>query len=188
MSNFPIFVSSFTTFLNISTKACSTSTFFTSYLSTIPCRRTLTLNRSSSSRVMLSLETIESLNSCCFRRLIMAYAALKTQKYNCRDSVQILGFHEHKGHSHFDHVHSKIIESTFSFPEFVLACNKSVYSICSFLKYSQFQSLVTRLATPIFDHAHPRIFKQLLIFVNLYQHAKNQLFHQSIQSILEFCD
>ena len=91
----------------------------------------------------------------------------------------------------FDHVHPKIIESTFSFPEFVLACSKSVYSICSFLKYSQFQSPVTRLVTPIFDHAPPRIFNQFLIFVNLYQNAKNQLFHQSIlqvQSILEFCD
>ena len=27
---------------------------------------------------------------------------------------------------------------------------------------------------PIFDHVHPRIFDQLLIYVNLYQHAKTQ--------------
>ena len=39
---------------------------------------------------------------------------------------------------------------------------------------SQFYSPVTSLATSIFDYAHQKIFDQLLIFVNLYQHAKNQ--------------
>ena len=34
----------------------------------------------------------------------------------------------------FDHAHQKIIEVTFSFPEFVSACKKSVYSIYSFLR------------------------------------------------------
>ena len=34
---------------------------------------------------------------------------------------QIFGFHELKGHGH---AHLKIIESTFSFPKFVLACKK----------------------------------------------------------------
>ena len=72
-----------------------------------------------------------------------------------------------------NHAHPKIIKSTFSFPEFVPVWKKSVYSICSFLRYSQFQPPVTRLATPIFDHAHIKNFDQLLIFVNLYQHAKN---------------
>ena len=38
----------------------------------------------------------------------------------------------------FDKAHSKMIESTFNFPEFVTACKKSVYSICSVLRYSQF--------------------------------------------------
>ena len=33
---------------------------------------------------------------------------------------------------------------------------------------------MTRLATPIFDHAHPKNFDQHLIFVNLYKHAKNE--------------
>ena len=33
---------------------------------------------------------------------------------------------------------------------------------------------MTRLATPISDHTHPKFFDQLLIYVNLYQHAKNQ--------------
>ena len=33
---------------------------------------------------------------------------------------------------------------------------------------------MTRLVTPIFDHAHQKIFDQLLLYVNLYQLAKNQ--------------
>ena len=32
---------------------------------------------------------------------------------------------------------------------------------------------MTRLASPIFDHRHPQFFDQLLIYVNLNQHAKN---------------
>ena len=47
----------------------------------------------------------------------------------------------------FDHAHAKIIEVTFSFPESAAACKKSVHSINSFLN---------------------------LVYVNLYQHAKNQ--------------
>ena len=58
----------------------------------------------------------------------------------------------------FDHIHPKIIEIAFSFPEFTTARQKSVYSIYSFLRYSQFLSPVTRLATPISDHAHLQIF------------------------------
>ena len=45
---------------------------------------------------------------------------------------QILGSHELKGYGY-----PKIIEATFSFPEFVA----SVCSNCSFLRYIQFQSL-----------------------------------------------
>ena len=47
---------------------------------------------------------------------------------------------------------------------------------------------MTRLATLIFDHAHPIIFDQLLIVINLHQHTKNQLFNlliPQIESILE---
>ena len=52
---------------------------------------------------------------------------------------QILGFHELNHHIHsFDHAHLKIIEITFSFPEFALAYKKSVLSIYSFLVCSQF--------------------------------------------------
>ena len=73
----------------------------------------------------------------------------------------------------FDHAHQKILEITFSFPQFPLASKKSVHSINSFLTHSQFYSPVTRLATPISDHAHPKFFDKLLIYMNLYQHAKN---------------
>ena len=37
----------------------------------------------------------------------------------------------------FDHAHPKIIDITFSFLEFAQACQKSVHSIISFLRYSQ---------------------------------------------------
>ena len=69
----------------------------------------------------------------------------------------------------FDQANPKIIETTFCFLEFAPPCKKSVHSINSFLRYSQFQSPVTRLATPI-----QKFFDQLLIYMNLYQHAKNQ--------------
>ena len=37
-----------------------------------------------------------------------------------------------------DHTHSKMIGSPFSLAEFLPASKKSVYSICSFLKYREF--------------------------------------------------
>ena len=55
----------------------------------------------------------------------------------------------------FNHPHPKITEATFNFPEFVAACKKSAYSICSFLRYSQVWRPVTKLATSIF--AHPKL-------------------------------
>ena len=57
----------------------------------------------------------------------------------------------------FDQAHLKIIEITFSFPEFTKACKKSVHSINWFLWYSQFYSPVTRLATPIPGHPQPKM-------------------------------
>ena len=73
-----------------------------------------------------------------------------------------------------DHAHPKIIEITFSFPEFAPACKISVHSINSFLRYSQSQSPVTRLVMPILTMSIQKFFDQLLIYVKLYQHAKNQ--------------
>ena len=58
----------------------------------------------------------------------------------------------------FDHVHPKILEITFYFPEFTPPRKTSVHSINSFLRYSQFKSPVIRLATSISGHANPKIF------------------------------
>ena len=74
----------------------------------------------------------------------------------------------------FDDVHPKIIESVFSFPEFVPTYEKSVYSICSFLRYTQFWNPATRLVTPIFDH-DLKNFQVTFISMNLCQHPKNWL-------------
>ena len=71
---------------------------------------------------------------------------------------QILGSHELNGHTHFDHAHPQIIESTFSFLEFAPACKKSFHSIYSILRYSQFLSPVTSLATPVFEHPTLQLF------------------------------
>ena len=51
-------------------------------------------------------------------------------------------------------------DHTIFFSEFQRVCKKSVYSICSFLKYSKFQSPITRLDTLIFLPYPP---KNLLI-------------------------
>ena len=74
----------------------------------------------------------------------------------------------------FDHIHPKIIETTFSFPEFAPACKKSVHSINSFLRYSQFKSPVPGWPYPSLTTPTPGFFHQLLIYVNLSQHVKNQ--------------
>ena len=74
----------------------------------------------------------------------------------------------------FDYTHTEMGEITFSFPQFVPACTKLVHSANSFLRYRQFYSPVTRLYTPISNHPHPKTFDQLLIYMNLYQHAKKQ--------------
>ena len=128
----------------------------------------------------------------------------------------------------FDHNHSKYFCSTFNFWESVSTWKTSACSICSFFKYSQFYSPVTRPATLFCYHTHPKnfqlsfnfsefvlafapackkignsncsflryivnlefrdqidhthiltmpnqkLFRQLAIFVNLHQHAKNE--------------
>ena len=51
---------------------------------------------------------------------------------------------------------------------------KISYSIYSFLRYSQFQRPMTRLAIPTLIIPSQKFFDHYLIFVNLYQHAKNQ--------------
>ena len=64
------------------------------------------------------------------------------------------------------------IFNSFNLCESVPACKNSVVSICLFLRYSKFQSPETRLATPIFDYALPKIIGQILTFLTLYQHKK----------------
>ena len=82
---------------------------------------------------------------------------------------QILWFHELNDHTHFWAGPPKNHWKKVCFPEFAQTCKKSVHFINSFLRYSQFWNPVTRLATPI-----QNLFDQILIYVNLYQHAKNQ--------------
>ena len=72
----------------------------------------------------------------------------------------ILESHDLKGHTFiFDHGHPTIIIVTFSFPKFVSACSKSVYSIDSFFRSNQSHS------------------------TTLYQMQKNRLFHHFILRI-----
>ena len=84
-----------------------------------------------------------------------------------------------------DHAHPKIIEITFSFPKFAPAWKISFHSIHSFLRYSQFQRPVTRLTMSIFDMSTQKKFDQILIYVNLYQHAKNQAIYMVDWKILQ---
>ena len=67
----------------------------------------------------------------------------------------------------FDHANP-----TISYQLLAIAIKKSVYYINCFMRYSQFQSSVTRVTTPIFDQTQPNIFLSTLNF--LYQHAKKQ--------------
>ena len=76
-------------------------------------------------------------------------------------------------HPFFYHANPKNVQSPFNFCDHVSTCKKSVYSICSFFRYSQSWSPATRLTTPISDHAHPKNFQTLF---NLCEtvHAKNE--------------
>ena len=64
----------------------------------------------------------------------------------------------------FDHAHTKHFWSTFNFGKSVRTCKKSIYSICSFFRYCQFLSPVTRLIT---TKLTLKIFNRLLICVNV---------------------
>ena len=68
------------------------------------------------------------------------YITVSTQKISSIHKLvqQILGSHELNGHAQYDNIHPKIIEATFSFPEFAPACKKSVHSINLFLRYSPY--------------------------------------------------
>ena len=72
---------------------------------------------------------------------------------------QILGSHELKGLGHFlIMLTQKSLNQLLAF----LICTsmqKISYSISSFFRYSKLQSFATRMITPNFVHAHPKIFQ-----------------------------
>ena len=76
---------------------------------------------------------------------------------------QILKSQDLKGYAHYNH-HSKIINVTFGFPEFLSTFQKSVYSINSFLRYSQISCPENKVATSIFGQTHPNIFQSTFSF------------------------
>ena len=86
---------------------------------------------------------------------------------------QILESHELNGQTHFWPSPTKNHWNNFT--EFALSCKKSVHSIYSFLKYSQLLDPMTRPTKKIFD--------QLLVYVNLHQHAKMRLFYRFLLEI-----
>ena len=73
----------------------------------------------------------------------------------------------------FDHIHPKIIEITFRFPQFLLAKNQFIPSTFPW------DTVNFRVLWPDWPHQFlttptPKFFDQLLLYVNLYQHLKNQ--------------
>ena len=58
----------------------------------------------------------------------------------------------------------------------MLKHQKPVYSTNFFVRYSQFRFLQPEWVRPFMTTPIPRSFDQLLISMNLYQHAKNQAF------------
>ena len=99
---------------------------------------------------------LKECNVCLTKIIPLQSAHKKSAQF--RLIQQILGSHKQMVMPIFNHTYQKISKITFSFPELTSACKKSVHFINSFLRYSQFQSPVTQLATPISDHAHPKMF------------------------------
>ena len=78
----------------------------------------------------------------------------------------------------FNHAHPKIIEAIFCFPEFAQALKDlltpSVHSWDT-ESFSLLESYNQTGHTHIWPHPPKKSFDQLLIYLNLYQHAKNQV-------------
>ena len=70
-----------------------------------------------------------------------------------------------------------------SCPEFSSPFQKWVYSIDSFMRYSQFKSPVTEVGTPVFHHTHPNIFISTFNFQ--YHYAKKQAISSLCSKILQ---
>ena len=71
---------------------------------------------------------------------------------------QILGSHALNDHAHFWPGPPKNHWNNFFLSRICTTTKKSVHSINSFLRYSQFQSPVTRLTTPVSDHTNAKNF------------------------------
>ena len=111
--------------------------------------------------INISIQTISSIH----------IFILKTQQFS----------HEQKGHCHFWPGPPKMIESTFCFPEFVSACKKSVYSICSVFEIQSISESRDQTGHTHFWLCPPNKFLISFYFLSLHEHAKNQ-FISSIHS------
>ena len=80
----------------------------------------------------------------------------------------------------FDHAHPKIVDSTFSFPEFVPAFEKN-----NFIPFVHFRVSWPDWSHPFLTMPTQKNLNQLLKFVIMYQHAKNQLMN-SIYSFFRY--
>ena len=74
----------------------------------------------------------------------------------------------------FDQAQPKIIETTFSFPEFAPSCKKFIPPIHSW-DTANFRVLWPDWPHPFLTMPTQKKIDQLLIYVNFYQHAKNQI-------------
>ena len=71
--------------------------------------------------------------------------------------------------------HPKIIKSTFSFPELVPACKKKLIPFVHSLDIVNFKVQRPDWPHPFLILLNQKNSSQLLIFVNLYQHAKSEV-------------
>ena len=69
-----------------------------------------------------------------------------------------------------------IIKRNLSFPEFISTHQKPVYSINFFVRYGQLKVLRSEWHNHLWTCPSPILFNQLLISMNLYQHAKKSGF------------
>ena len=88
---------------------------------------------------------------------------------------QILRFHELKVIPIFDHAHQKIIGANFSFPEFAPALKNLLAPSVHSGDTVNFGVLQSDWPHPFLTIPTQKFFNQLLIYVNLYQHAKNKV-------------
>ena len=95
---------------------------------------------------------------------------------------QFYEFCNQTGHTHFWPCQPKnILISLYFFP-ICINMQKTVYSICSFFRLN-FRDPLTDWPHPFLTMSTKKYFNQLVFFSNLYQHAKNSLFHLFILQI-----